>query len=118
VIVLRIAFQTLRARRTTLLGAFVAIWLAVTLAYATGLLMTGALSAPGPGRFAAADVVLRADPTIELGRDLDDPAIPNCNVELPLQTRSRIDDVAPHDEGVVCLRLCSRLLAHVVAPAR
>ena len=54
---LRISWQTLRARRATLAGAFVAISLAVTLAYATGLLMAGALSAPGPGRLAAADVV-------------------------------------------------------------
>ena len=34
---LRIAWQTLRTRRATLAGAFVAILLAVTLAYATGL---------------------------------------------------------------------------------
>ena len=68
---LRISWQTLRARRATLAGAFVAIWLAVTLAYGTGLLMTGALSAPGAGRFEAADLVVRADPTVELGRDLD-----------------------------------------------
>ena len=33
---LRISWQTLRARRATLAGAFIAIWLAVTLAYATG----------------------------------------------------------------------------------
>ena len=64
---LRISFQTLRARRATLAGAFVAIWLAVTLAYAAGLLMAGALSAPGPGRFAAADAVVRADPTVTIG---------------------------------------------------
>ena len=64
---LRISLQTLRARRTTLAGAFAAIWLAVTLAYATGLLMAGALSAPGPGRFAAADAVVRADPTVTVG---------------------------------------------------
>src|SRR5215218_5720899 len=67
---LRISWQTLRARRTTLAGAFVAIWLAVTLAYAAGLLMTGALSPPGPGRYAAADAVVRADPTVQLGGDL------------------------------------------------
>ena len=67
---LRISWQTLRARRATLAGAFVAIWLAVTLAYAAGLLMTGALSPPGPGRFDAADAVVRADPTVELGGDL------------------------------------------------
>ena len=68
---LRISFQTLRARRASLAGAFVAIWLAVTLAYATGLLMAGALGAPGPGRFAAADAVLRADLPSTLGHGDD-----------------------------------------------
>ena len=63
---LRISWQTLRSRRGALTGAFVAIWLAVTLAYATGLLMSGALGAPGPGRFAAADAVVRADPTVRV----------------------------------------------------
>src|SRR3954463_3316934 len=67
---LRIACQTLRARRTTLAGAFVAIFLAVTFASATGLLMPGALTAPGGGRYAAADAVVRADPSVELGHDL------------------------------------------------
>ena len=68
---LRISWQTLRARRATLAGAFVAIFLAVTLAYATGLLMAGALSAPGPGRLAAADAVVRADPTVTIGHGDD-----------------------------------------------
>src|SRR4051812_23537164 len=68
---LRISWQTLRARRATLAGAFVAIALAVTLAYSTGLLMAGALSAPGPGRLAAADVVLRADPSVTFGHGED-----------------------------------------------
>jgi putative ABC transport system permease protein len=68
--VLRIASQMLRVRGATLAGAFVAIWLAVTLAYAAGLLLTGALSPPGAGRFAAADAVVRADPRVELGHDL------------------------------------------------
>ena len=67
---LPIAWQTLRSRRASLAGAFVAIWLAVTLAYAAGLLMTGALSAPGPGRYDAADAVVRADPAVQLGGDL------------------------------------------------
>src|SRR3954451_22229954 len=51
---LRISLQTLRARRGTLTGAFVAIWLAVTLASATGLLMAGALGPPGGGRLGGA----------------------------------------------------------------
>src|ERR1700754_2358274 len=68
---LRISWQTLRARRATLAGAFAAILLAVTIAYATGLLLAGALSAPGPGRLAAADAVLRADPTVTIGHGDD-----------------------------------------------
>ena len=64
---LRISLQTLRARRGSLAGAFVAIFLAVMLAYGTGLLMAGALSAPGPGRLAAADAVVRADPSVTVG---------------------------------------------------
>ena len=64
---LRISLQTLRARRGSLAGAFVAIFLAVSVAYATGLLMAGALGAPGPGRLAAADAVVRADPTVTVG---------------------------------------------------
>src|SRR3954447_21368457 len=71
---LRISWQTLRARRGTLAGAFVAIWLAVTLASAAGALLAGALSAPGPGRFAGADAVVSADPSVPLpggeGEDL------------------------------------------------
>jgi putative ABC transport system permease protein len=68
---LRISLQTLRARRATLTGAFVAIWLAVTLASATGLLMAAALDPPGAGRLAAADAVVRADPTVTTGRGED-----------------------------------------------
>jgi putative ABC transport system ATP-binding protein len=64
---LRVSLQTLRARRDTLTGAFVAIWLAVTLASATGLLMAAALGPPGAGRLAATDAVVRADPTVTIG---------------------------------------------------
>src|SRR3954451_8062699 len=72
---LRISLQTLRARRGTLAGAFVAIWLAVTLACATGLLTAGALGAPGAGRLSAADAVVRADPTVTIGRGEDAEAL-------------------------------------------
>ena len=68
---LRISWQTLRARRATLAGAFLAIFLAVAVAYAAGLLLSGALSAPGPGRLAAADAVVRADPTVTYGHGED-----------------------------------------------
>src|SRR3954465_9415923 len=88
---LRISLQTLRARRATLTGAFVAIWLAVTLASATGLLMAGALGPPGPGRLAATDAVVRADPTVTIGHGEDAEgvnAIPGPR--LPVATVERI----------------------------
>ena len=86
---LRISLQTLRARRATLAGAFVAIWLAVTLASATGLLMAGALGPPGAGRLAATDAVVRADPTVTIGHGEDaegldvipGPRLPAATVE-------------------------------------
>src|SRR3954452_24904180 len=86
---LRISLQTLRARRATLAGAFVAIWLAVTLASATGLLMAGALGPPGSGRLAATDAVVRADPGITIGHGDDaenldvipGPRLPAATVE-------------------------------------
>lgn len=68
---LRISLQTLKDRRGSLVGAFAAILLAVTFAYSAGLLMTGALSAPGAGRFAAADAVVRANPSVTTGRGED-----------------------------------------------
>jgi len=83
--VLRISLQTLRARRGTLAGAFIAIWLAVTLAYGTGLLMDGALSPPGPGRFAAAQTVVRAKPA--------DPTLPAPLLAARL-VEGAVDDVA------------------------
>ena len=68
---LRISLQTLLARRGSLAGAFVGIWLAVTLAAAAGVLMAAALEPPGAGRFAAVDAVVRADPTITVGQGED-----------------------------------------------
>src|SRR3954465_15498789 len=68
---LRISLQTLRARRATLAGAFVAIWLPVSPARATGRLMAGALGPPGAGRLAAADAVVRADATVTIGHGED-----------------------------------------------
>ena len=68
---LRISLQTLRSRRGSLTGAFLALWLAVTLASATGLLMAGALGPPGAGRLDAVDAVVRADPTVTVGHGKD-----------------------------------------------
>src|SRR4051812_8008550 len=89
---LRISLQTLRARRATLAGAFVAIWLAVTLACATGLLMAGALGPPGAGRLAAADAVVRADPTVTIGHgeDADSAAV----VPAPRLPMAMVEDAA------------------------
>src|SRR3954469_15815994 len=86
---LRISLQTLRARRATLAGAFVAIWLAVTLASATGLLMAGALGPPGRGRPGASDAVVRAAPRLPIGHGGDaghlavipGPRLPAATVE-------------------------------------
>ncbi len=66
---LRIAAQSLRARWRSVTGAFIAILLAVTLGYASGLLMTSALSDPGAGRFAAAAAVAQGDGTVALESD-------------------------------------------------
>src|SRR4051795_11923391 len=91
---LRISLQTLRARRATLAGAFVAIWLAVTLACATGLLMAAALGPPGAGRLAATDAVVRADPTVMVGQGDD---AQNLDVipgpRLPAASVARVADV-------------------------
>src|SRR3954464_5763796 len=91
---LRISLQTLRARRGSLAGAFVAIWLAVTLACATGLLMAGALGAPGAGRLSAANSSLRADPTVTSvrGKDAEDLDAP-LGPRLPAATVERAADV-------------------------
>src|SRR3954452_6332278 len=88
---LRISLQTLRARRATLAGAFVAIWLAVTLASATGLLMAGALGAPAPGRLPATDAVVRADPTITTGHGDDAESVDVIpGPRLPAATVARV----------------------------
>ena len=91
---LRISLQTLRARRGTLAGAFVAIWLAVTLASATGLLMAAALAPPGAGRLAATDAVVRADPTVTIGRGEDAEGIDVIpGPRLEAGTVARVADV-------------------------
>ena len=116
---LRIAWQTLRARRSTLAGAFVALWLAVTFAYATGLLMTGALTAPGGGRYAAADAVVRADPSVELGHDLDAvDVVPGPRLDAALVRRAAAVDGAARAIGDVSFPAAVRDAAGeaVVAP--
>jgi putative ABC transport system permease protein len=64
---LRLAVWTVRARRASLAGAFIAVLLAVALTTACAVLMASALRAPGPGRFAAADAVVTAHSRIWIG---------------------------------------------------
>ena len=91
---LRISLQTLRARRGSLAGAFVAIWLAVTLASATGLVMAAALGPAGAGRLAATDAVVRADPTVTIGHGEDAEGIDVIpGPRLPAETVNRIAGV-------------------------
>ena len=87
---LRISLQTLRARRGSLAGAFLAICLAVMLAYGTGLLMAGALSAPGPGRLAAADAVVRADPSVTVGSSDPEQVAVMPGPRLPAEAVARL----------------------------
>src|SRR3954469_22048875 len=89
---LRISLQTLRARRGTLAGAFVAIWLAVTLACATGLLMAGVLGPPGAGRLAVAAAVVRAGPTVTIGHGEDADSVDV--VPAPRLPMGTVEDVA------------------------
>src|SRR3954447_22751092 len=73
---LRISWQTLRTRRASLAGAFLAIWLAVTLGYATAQLLAGAPGGFGPGRLAAAHHMLSAEATVAYGHGDDAERVP------------------------------------------
>lgn len=64
----RLAFATLRARKGSFIGTFIASVLAVALITSSGLLMESALrGSPGANQFAAADAVITAqrDVTIQ-----------------------------------------------------
>jgi putative ABC transport system permease protein len=58
-------------RSGTLLGAFTMIAAIATVVATAGQLMATALGASGPGRFAAADAVVRANPTVRFGSGED-----------------------------------------------
>jgi putative ABC transport system permease protein len=64
---LGLASRTLRMRAGSFVGAFVMIAVTVTIAAAAAQIMATALGAAGAGRFAAADAVVRANPTVRLG---------------------------------------------------
>jgi putative ABC transport system permease protein len=64
---LRLALQTMRARRHGFVGAFVALSFAVALVMACGILMESGMRAVAPvQRYAAAPVVVAADQTIRV----------------------------------------------------
>ena len=60
-------FRTLQMRAGSFAGVFLMILMTAVIAAAAGQIMATALGAPGPGRFASADAVVRADPTVRLG---------------------------------------------------
>src|SRR5262249_11673041 len=61
--------RALRMRGVAVAGASAIVVPAAVIAAAAGQVMATALGAPGPGRFAAADAVVRANPTVVLGDD-------------------------------------------------
>ena len=68
--------RVVRMRGGALLGAFAIVATTATIAATAGQLMAAGLGAPGPGRFAAADLVVRADPKVRLGDDTLDARRP------------------------------------------
>ena len=63
-----IGLRTLRTRAGAFLGAFIMLAIVATVVASAGQLMASALRDPGPGRFAAADLVVRAESRVTLGR--------------------------------------------------
>jgi putative ABC transport system permease protein len=95
----------LRVRAGSFVGVFVIVAMTALIAAAAGQIMATALGAPGAGRFASADAVVRANPTVELGRgdnvdkvDVRRPELLSASAltrvaELP-GVRSSVGDVA------------------------
>jgi len=90
---LRLALWTVRARRASLAGAFVAVMLAVALTTACAVLMASALRAPGPGRFGAADAVVTAHSKIYIGYAADQNTGVFPAPRLPATTVTRASGV-------------------------
>ncbi|MDA0181638.1 ABC transporter permease [Solirubrobacter phytolaccae] len=65
---LAIGLRTLRTRAGSFLGAFIMLAIVATVVASAGQLMASALRDPGPGRFARADLVVRAQSEVTLGR--------------------------------------------------
>ena len=90
---LRLALWTVRARRASLAGAFIAVLLAVALTTACAVLMASALQAPGPGPFAAADAVITAHSKIYIGYAADQNTGVFPAPRLPATTVARASGV-------------------------
>jgi putative ABC transport system permease protein len=75
-----------------LLGVFVMVSATVTIVAVAGQIMATALGAPGAGRFAAADAVVRANPTVHVGRGHEADTI---DVQRPtLLSQAALDRIA------------------------
>jgi putative ABC transport system permease protein len=82
--------RVLRPRRGALAGAFVILAVAATIAAAAGEIIAGCLRAPGAGRFATADVVVRADPTFWMGGANGDRITVERSALLPQTALTRV----------------------------
>ncbi|MDF2848886.1 MAG: FtsX-like permease family protein, partial [Oerskovia sp.] len=71
---LGLALSTLRARRKSFVGPFVALFLSAMLVAACGLLMeSGIRQGIGPERYAGADLVVTAQQSLAVDVDYDEP---------------------------------------------
>ncbi|MBM7477572.1 ABC transporter permease [Oerskovia jenensis] len=88
--VLGLALSTLRARRRSFVGPFVALFLSAMLVAACGLLMeSGIRQGIGPERYAGADLVVTAKQSLAVDVDYDEPF--GGRVPLPA---SAVDELA------------------------
>src|SRR5262249_26030395 len=88
-------FPTLHMRAGSFAGVFLMILMTAIIAAAAGQIMATGLGAPGPGRFAAADAVVRADPTVRLGHgdNVDKIDVPRSAL-LPAGVVGRVERIA------------------------
>ncbi|MBV9001971.1 MAG: FtsX-like permease family protein [Solirubrobacterales bacterium] len=87
--------RTLQMRAGSFAGVFLMILMTAVIAAAAGQIMATGLGAPGSGRFAAADAVVRADPTVKLGHgdNLDKIDVPRSAL-LPAGDVGRVARIA------------------------
>lgn len=81
---LAVAWQALRNRALLYAGAFVALWLGVSLVAATGLILSARSGVPTVSRFGAATVVVTADPVLHLPAPSARPGTPGRHYQTTL----------------------------------